>query len=131
MTAAAHFIGVGSVGCGGVGDARARDQVLYVTDSDVVVGFRSVEYDLDSVARDMAANGLPRACCANRRSRTRWSIRGRSRSRPPRPPPRHKPAALASNPRSGCLRLPHVGLADRAGGMLRPTTPASTMSVTR
>ena len=25
----------------------------------MVVGFRSVEYDLDSVARDMAANGLP------------------------------------------------------------------------
>ena len=33
--------------------------MLYVTDSDVVVGFRSVEYDLDSVARDMAAAGLP------------------------------------------------------------------------
>jgi putative phosphoesterase len=59
VTAAAHFIGVGSVGCGGVGDARARYTVLYVTDSDVVVGFRSVEYDLDSVARDMAAAGLP------------------------------------------------------------------------
>ena len=38
---------------------QARYAVLYVTDSDVVVGFRSVEYDLDSVARDMAAAGLP------------------------------------------------------------------------
>ena len=59
VTAAAHFIGVGSVGCGGAGDARARYAVLYVTDSDVVVGFRSVEYDLESVARDMATAGLP------------------------------------------------------------------------
>ena len=59
VTAAAHFIGVGSVGCGGVGDARARYAVLYVTDSDVVVGFRSVEYDLESVTRDMVASGLP------------------------------------------------------------------------
>jgi hypothetical protein len=33
--------------------------VLYVTGSDVVVGFRSVEYDRDAVARDMAAAGLP------------------------------------------------------------------------
>jgi predicted phosphodiesterase len=59
VTAAAHFIGAGSVGCGGVGDARARYAVLYVSDTDVVVGFRSVEYDRDSVARDMAAAGLP------------------------------------------------------------------------
>jgi hypothetical protein len=33
--------------------------VLYITESDVVVGFRSVEYDQQSVARDMAAAGLP------------------------------------------------------------------------
>jgi putative phosphoesterase len=59
VTAASHFIGAGSVGCGGHGDARARYAVLYVTGSDVVVGFRSVEYDRDSVARDMAAAGLP------------------------------------------------------------------------
>jgi putative phosphoesterase len=59
VTAASHFIGAGSVGCGGVGDARARYAVLYVTESDVVVGFRSVEYDRDAVARDMAAAGLP------------------------------------------------------------------------
>jgi predicted phosphodiesterase len=59
VTAASHFIGAGSVGCGGQGDARARYAVLYVTGSDVVVGFRSVEYDRDAVARDMAAAGLP------------------------------------------------------------------------
>ena len=86
MTAAAHFVGVGSVGCGGVGDARARYAVLYVTGSDVVVGFRSVEYDLDSVARDMAAAGLPMTCCASRRSRTRWSIRARSPIQPAEAP---------------------------------------------
>jgi putative phosphoesterase len=54
----AHFVAAGSVGCGGEGDSRARYAVLYVTDSEVVVGFRSVEYDQDSVARDMAAAGL-------------------------------------------------------------------------
>jgi putative phosphoesterase len=55
----AHFVAAGSVGCGGEGDSRARYAVLYVTDSEVVVGFRSVEYDQESVARDMAAAGLP------------------------------------------------------------------------
>jgi putative phosphoesterase len=55
----AHFVAAGSVGCGGEGDSRARYAVLYVTDSEVVVGFRSVEYDQDAVARDMAVAGLP------------------------------------------------------------------------
>jgi putative phosphoesterase len=55
----AHFVAAGSVGCGGEGDSRARYAVLYVTDSEVVVGFRSVEYDQEAVARDMAAAGLP------------------------------------------------------------------------
>jgi putative phosphoesterase len=54
----AHFVAAGSVGCGGEGDARARYAVLYLTDSEVVVGFRSVEYDQEAVARDMAAAGL-------------------------------------------------------------------------
>jgi putative phosphoesterase len=54
----AHFVAAGSVGCGGEGDSRARYAVLYVTESEVVVGFRSVDYDQDSVARDMAAAGL-------------------------------------------------------------------------
>jgi putative phosphoesterase len=59
VTSSAHFVGAGSVGCGGEGDSRARYAVLYITESDVVVGFRSVEYDQQSVARDMAAAGLP------------------------------------------------------------------------
>lgn len=55
----AHFVAAGSVGCGGHGEARARYAVLYMSESEVVVGFRSVEYDQESVARDMAAAGLP------------------------------------------------------------------------
>ena len=35
------------------------DLIFGSEDSDVVVGFRSVEYDRDAVARDMAAAGLP------------------------------------------------------------------------
>jgi len=58
VMASAHFVGAGSVGCGGEGDVNARYAVLYLTDADVVVGFRSVDYDHDSVARDMAAAGL-------------------------------------------------------------------------
>jgi putative phosphoesterase len=54
----AHFVAAGSVGCGGDGDNRARYAVLYLTESEVVLGFRSVEYDQESVARDMAAAGL-------------------------------------------------------------------------
>jgi hypothetical protein len=33
--------------------------VLYLTESDVVVGFRGVDYDHAAVARDMAAAGMP------------------------------------------------------------------------
>ncbi|HET7520805.1 MAG TPA: metallophosphoesterase family protein [Candidatus Limnocylindria bacterium] len=55
----AHFVAAGSVGCGGEGDGRARYAVLYMTETDVVVGFRSVEYDQAAVGRDMAAAGLP------------------------------------------------------------------------
>jgi putative phosphoesterase len=54
----AHFIAAGSVGCGEEGDARARYAVLYVTEAEVVVGFRSVEYDRAAVERDMVAAGL-------------------------------------------------------------------------
>ena len=54
----AHFVGAGSVGCGGEGDPQARYAVLYVTESELVIGFRSVAYDQESVARDMAAAGL-------------------------------------------------------------------------
>ena len=59
VLASAHFIGAGSVGCGGEGEPKARYAVLYVTESDVVVGFRGVDYDHAVVARDMAAAGMP------------------------------------------------------------------------
>jgi putative phosphoesterase len=54
----AHFVGAGSVGCGGDGDPKARYAVLYVTEAELVIGFRSVDYDKEAVARDMAAAGL-------------------------------------------------------------------------
>jgi putative phosphoesterase len=54
----AHFVAAGSVGCGDESDPRARYAVLYVTEAEVVVGFRSVEYDRAAAERDMAASGL-------------------------------------------------------------------------
>lgn len=54
----AHFVAAGSIGCAGEDDPMARYAVLYMTESEVVVGFRSVAYDLESVARDMAAAGM-------------------------------------------------------------------------
>ncbi len=53
----AHFVAVGSVGCGTEGDARARYAVVYFGEPDISVGFRSVDYDHVSVVRDMAAAG--------------------------------------------------------------------------
>jgi putative phosphoesterase len=53
----AHFVAVGSVGCGTDGDARARYAVIYIGEPDIAVGFRSVDYDHVSVVRDMAAIG--------------------------------------------------------------------------
>lgn len=54
----AHFVAAGSVGCGGEGDPHARYAVIYVTDADLVVGFRSIAYDRESVERDLAAARL-------------------------------------------------------------------------
>lgn len=54
----AHFVAAGSVGCGTEGDARARYAVIYVAESDIVVGFRSVDYDQAAVVRDLSAAGL-------------------------------------------------------------------------
>ena len=54
----AHFVAAGSVGCGGAGDGSARYAVIYVTDADLVVGFRGIPYDRQSVLSDMAAAGL-------------------------------------------------------------------------
>jgi predicted phosphodiesterase len=53
----AHFVAVGSVGCGTDGDARARYAVVYIGEPDIAVGFRSVDYDHVSVVRDMTAIG--------------------------------------------------------------------------
>jgi Predicted phosphoesterase len=54
-----HFVAAGSVGCGLDGDSRARYAVIYVGQPDVVVGFRSIDYDHAPVVRDLAAAGLP------------------------------------------------------------------------
>ncbi len=54
----AHFVACGSVGCGTSGDARARYAVIYIGDPDMAIGFRSVDYDHNSVVRDLAAAGL-------------------------------------------------------------------------
>ncbi len=54
----AHFVACGSVGCGTSDDARARYAVIYIGDPDMAIGFRSVDYDHNSVVRDLAAAGL-------------------------------------------------------------------------
>jgi predicted phosphodiesterase len=54
----AHFVSAGSVGCGGGGDGSARYAVIFVTEADLVVGFRGIEYDRQSVLSDMVALGL-------------------------------------------------------------------------
>jgi len=54
----AHFVAAGSVGCGSAADGSARYAVIYVTDADLVVGFRGIPYDRQSVLSDMAAAGL-------------------------------------------------------------------------
>jgi len=54
----AHFVACGSVGCGTSGDARARYAVIYIGDPDMAIGFRTVDYDHNSVVRDLAAAGL-------------------------------------------------------------------------
>jgi putative phosphoesterase len=53
-----HFVAAGSVGCGGRGDARARYAVIYLTAAELVVGFRSVDYDRQAVLQSQAAAGL-------------------------------------------------------------------------
>ncbi|HSM39074.1 MAG TPA: metallophosphoesterase family protein [Candidatus Limnocylindrales bacterium] len=59
VTGQAHFVAGGSVGCGGEGDANARYAVIYLSESDLVVGFRSIAYDHAAVLADMAVAGLP------------------------------------------------------------------------
>ena len=54
----AHFVAAGSVGCGDAADHSARYAVIYLTDAELVIGFRGVEYDRASVMADMTAAGL-------------------------------------------------------------------------
>jgi putative phosphoesterase len=54
----AHFVAAGAVGCAAEADPRARYAVIYVAGSDMVVGFRSVEYDHASVVRDLSVAEL-------------------------------------------------------------------------
>jgi predicted phosphodiesterase len=54
-----HFVAAGSVGCGTVDSPRARYAVIYVADADIVVGFRSVDYDHAQTLRDLEVAGLP------------------------------------------------------------------------
>jgi putative phosphoesterase len=53
-----HFVAAGSVGCGVAGDGRARYAVIYLTPSELVVGFRSIEYDREPVLEALRAAGL-------------------------------------------------------------------------
>lgn len=54
----AHFVAAGSVGCGNGSDPHARYAVIYATEADLVVGFRGIEYDRQSVLADLVAAGL-------------------------------------------------------------------------
>jgi putative phosphoesterase len=54
----AHFVAAGSVGCCSSTEGRAKYAVIYVTEADVAVGFRTVEYDQAPVLADLAAAGL-------------------------------------------------------------------------
>ncbi len=58
QVAGAHFVAVGSVGCGTAQDARARYAVLWITPSEMVAGFRAVDYDRSGLLSDMEAAGL-------------------------------------------------------------------------
>jgi predicted phosphodiesterase len=56
LVGSAHFVSVGSVGCGA--HARARYAVIYLGQPDIAVGFRSVDYDAEPVVAGMTAAGL-------------------------------------------------------------------------
>lgn len=55
----AHLVACGSVGCGTPTEATARYAVVYVGEPQIAVGFRTVEYDVASVVRDMNRLDLP------------------------------------------------------------------------
>lgn len=53
-----HFVAAGSVGCSADAVPHARYAVVYMTAGDLVVGFRNVAYDHESVVRDLQDVGL-------------------------------------------------------------------------
>ena len=53
-----HFVAAGSVGCSPDAVPHARYSVVYLTGADLVVGFRNVAYDHESVVRDLRDVGL-------------------------------------------------------------------------
>jgi predicted phosphodiesterase len=53
-----HFVAVGSVGCSPDPQPHARYSVVYLTATDLVVGFRNVGYDHVAVVRDRRDSGL-------------------------------------------------------------------------
>lgn len=55
----AHLVACGSVGCGSAGSPAATYALIYIGEPHITVGFRSVEYDMAPVLRDMTAIGLP------------------------------------------------------------------------
>lgn len=55
----AHLVACGSVGCPPRESPGATYAVIYVGEPHITVGFRTVEYDVAPVLRDMTAIGLP------------------------------------------------------------------------
>jgi putative phosphoesterase len=55
----AHLVACGSVGCPDPGTAAATYALISIGEGNIAVAFRSVEYDLASVLRDMTALDLP------------------------------------------------------------------------
>ena len=55
----AHLVACGSVGCPAPGTAAASYALITFAEGNIAVAFRTVEYDLGSVLRDMTALGLP------------------------------------------------------------------------
>ena len=119
----AHFVGAGSVGCGGVGDSQARYAVLYVTEA---------TWSWASAV----SNTIRSRWCATWRCRSVADPAARAAGPAPagRPGHDHDPADRGRS--AGLNRLGQAAFDSRsygrptaAGATLRPTTPASTMMV--
>lgn len=55
----AHLVACGSVGCPRAGEPTATYALISIGDGKIEVAFRTVEYDLAPVLRDLSALGLP------------------------------------------------------------------------